>query len=358
MAMIVEYLDSFDYPAAEGAATVTALQARGWTVTNTAGGTLQLVSTGVITGDGSVRANPNASQKNIFRALSGNYASISIRLRVAIVRSTANGENLIHLRDGATTHLVLEITNSSGTLTLRRGDGTALITATNALSTDNDTDIEITCLIANSGGFAHLYVNGVEVDDAGGDGFSGDTQNGASAQINTVGIGQVANSNFDWTWDDLRIYRESGGGNATAMGPSRVYVKRPTGDTAQEDFTPSAGSDSYAMVDEDSPDGDTTYLSTATDAHKTRLTGEAVEGTVGVVLGVQKVTYARKTDAASRDIITGFTNAGGSTEDKSAAQALTTSYKAYYHTGEDYPGGSGLVASDISNIELLVEANQ
>ena len=70
------------------------------------------------------------------------------------------------------------------------------------------------------------------------------------------------------------------------------------------DFTPSTGSDNYAMVDDTAPDGDTTYNESSTLNHADLfeyedMAGEELDGSIAAV---SIVTIAKKLDAGDRAI--------------------------------------------------------
>jgi hypothetical protein len=122
-------------------------------------------------------------------------------------------------------------------------------------------------------------------------------------------------------WDD--IYVSVG----TRLGPSRVDTLRPTADTADADWTPSAGADHYAVVDENTVNGDTDYVSAATPGELDLYAMASLGFTPDTVHAVQVTMVARKDDAEARQVRTrlksGTTTADGTT------QGMATSYLPY-----------------------------
>ena len=120
---------------------------------------------------------------------------------------------------------------------------------------------------------------------------------------------------------------------------------RPTADTAEADWTPSAGADHYAVVDEATINGDTDYVSAATPGALDLYEMSNLSFTPDTVHAVQVTMVARKDDAEARQVRTklksGTTTADGTT------QAMATSYLPYgdlYETDPDTamawtPGG-------------------
>jgi hypothetical protein len=105
------------------------------------------------------------------------------------------------------------------------------------------------------------------------------------------------------------------------LGAIAVYAQAPTADGTPLNWTPSTGTDHYAMVDEIPPNGDTDYVSSAVvgdvDQYSYGSTGVPVGSTL---LAVQHVLDAKIDAAGSRSIgsvVSGVASAG---------QALTTTY--------------------------------
>ena len=105
-----------------------------------------------------------------------------------------------------------------------------------------------------------------------------------------------------------------------------VSVIIPTAD-AQSDWTPSAGGDNFAMVDEDNFDSDSTYNSTSTQNNRDLFTGADLsipsDATINEVLIKM---YARKVPAQETKM--GFSSKHDSTTNHTSF-VLTTSYVLY-----------------------------
>lgn len=351
MAMICLYRDSFDYD--ESALTLY----RGWTKGEASGGNVTINTTNPLTGYACVHCDGgSAGTSRISRFLTeaqDDLASLSLRFHTRVIDlADATGEQMASLLSGGpvgTTQIGIRH-DGSGTLTVFAGGADRLTTASGTIVQATDHHIELVVKIANSGGFVTLYVDGTQVGT-----FSGDTQN-TSATVNALRLHDAGTNSYIADYDDLSVWADDAAGDATQMGVHRVGSKLVTADTGVADWAPSAGSDLFAMVDEQSADGDATYLSTATDGDQARFTGEVVEGTAGTIQGASVVAIARKTDAAARNLLVGA--ADGANEDLSAGQALTTTYTAYYHHFYDMPGGAALIPSDITALELMIEADQ
>jgi hypothetical protein len=106
---------------------------------------------------------------------------------------------------------------------------------------------------ANAGGRLQSWIEGVADID-----YTGDTQPGTSDDIEYIRIYKTGGSVHyvdDIHFDSSRLYDR------------RVVGAVPTSDNTAQ-FTASGGGSNYADVDELGPDGDTSYVSTSTDAQK------------------------------------------------------------------------------------------
>ena len=131
-------------------------------------------------------------------------------------------------------------------------------------------------------------------------------------------------------WDDIYV------SDGTRLGPSRVDTLRPTADTAEADWTPSAGADHYALVDETTINGDTDYVAAATPGDLDLYEMGNLGFTPDAVHAVQVTMVARKDDAEARQVRTKLKS--GTTTADGAAQGMATSYLPYgdlYDTDPD-----------------------
>ena len=127
-----------------------------------------------------------------------------------------------------------------------------------------------------------IKVNGVSV-------YSGSNLNTGGADITAMYMGSCGNTGQ--YYDNIFIADDW-------VGEMKSYLCQPTSDVAVA-FTPSAGSDNFAMVDDDAQDGDTTYVESNTVDHQD-LYGYS-DLPAGVDVGcVTLVTPAKKTDAGAR----------------------------------------------------------
>ena len=125
--------------------------------------------------------------------------------------------------------------------------------------------------------------------------------------------------------DDLYICDGQGAANADFLGDCRVDTVLPEADGGQADFSPSTGTDHYALVDEASPNDDTDYVESSTLGHAERYGFAALPALTADVYGVQLNVQAKNPGVGSRSLA-GLARAGGVTA-TGADQALTSAYR-------------------------------
>ena len=231
----------------------------------------------------------------------------------------------------STTNYVNILFNAVGGITVKR-DTTELGSSVPGLFTvDNWYYIEVETVISDTVGRVTVYVNGSSVLNL----TSQDTKNGAATTVDNVimqgGTAYSVNGGTYW-YDDFYL-TDTG----TKLGESRVETLYPNADTAVKQWTPLTGTENYAMVDEAQCDGDATYVyasSTATDNYDFGNLSD----NPSAVRAVQAVTFAKKTDTATRNIYL-QTKSGATTSD-GPAQALLSTYTRFNRIMETDPATS------------------
>ena len=262
------------------------------------------------------------------------------------VLGTAN--NLIRFQEGTgLTHVAIDI-NSSGYLVVKR-NATVLATATTHIITPGSWFyLEFKVVIHDTIGSVAVRVDTIAPT------FSAsltgiDTREGATGIVDRI----VLNGSFTnpyGTVDDLYVCDDSGSTNNDFLGICVVETLLPqTGAGAHQDFTQSSGSDQGAMVDEATPDDDTTYNTSATVGDQESYNYPSLSLT-GSILGVQTDLYARKTDAGSRTIAPIVRTA--STTTPGTAVAPLTTYRYFSQVWETKPAGGAWTEADINALEV------
>ena len=135
--------------------------------------------------------------------------------------------------------------DGNGCLYFANSDGTMIGSAsTGAISINTWYTIEIKITIANSGS-AILMVDSVEWLNL----SEIDTQSQSTDAINYISFCHPNMGVYTY-WDNIVVYDDTGDVLNDFVGTIKIDCLVPNADTAQADFTPSAGSDNYATVDE------------------------------------------------------------------------------------------------------------
>jgi hypothetical protein len=226
----------------------------------------------------------------------------------------AAGSNVV-LRSGLTDYVNIFF-NAVGGITVKRATTELGSSVPGLFTSDNWYFIEIETVISDTVGRVTVYVNGASVLNL----TNQDTKNGTATTVDNVefmsGAEYLSQGGTYW-YDDLYV-TDTG----TKLGESRVETLYPNADTAVKQWTPLTGTENYAMVDEAQCDGDTTYVyasSTATDNYDFGNLSD----NPSAVRAVQAVTFAKKTDTATRNLYL-QTVSGATTSDGPAIPLLST----------------------------------
>jgi hypothetical protein len=243
------------------------------------------------------------------------------------------------LLDGGTVQCELWL-NTDGTLELRRFNNAVTGgLSSNALSTNTWYYLEYKATIADSIGAntAQIRVNGVVWATVA---TGQDLKNTANASANQVRLGPAASNAVTLDFDDYYVLDGTGAGpHNDYLGDCRVDCVLPSADGTYATWTPSTGTDHYAVVDESSPNS-TDYLSDGSVGERdTHAFTDLPSLPSATIYGAQLNLYCAKDDAGSRSVAA-CCKSGGTTA-TGATQALSTSYKYYqqlYVEDPDTPG--------------------
>ena len=188
--------------------------------------------------------------------------------------------------NGGGTLLRLVLSDSSYLYLQNESDGLAAYRASTEIAscetvvTTSLTHIEVKVFSDATSGTFQVKVDGALVLD----GSSLDTN---GSDIQEIQIGSVVTGPY---FDNIFVADDW-------VGELKSVLLQPTSDDAVQ-FTPSAGADNYAMVDDTAQDGDTTYVESGTNGHKDRYGFSDLDvGLDPKVLTV--VGVARKTDVGA-----------------------------------------------------------
>ena len=136
--------------------------------------------------------------------------------------------------------------------------------------------------------------------------------------------------------DDIYVLDGASGLN-DFLGEVEIEAIFPNSDYGTCDWTCSTGTDHYALVDDNPPDDDSTYVSTDTVDHKDLFDYQDVSGDAGI-LGIQINTLARVESAARN--LTPMVRSGGIEYAQTAQSVTDTSYDEFVTILETDPNTS------------------
>jgi len=172
--------------------------------------------------------------------------------------------------------------------------------------------------------------------------YSGDTK----PQAGTTGVEYVylyggSVGAYVTTYDDIVI------GTGGYLGDLRCVDMRPSADTAQDDWTPSAG-DNYSTIDE-TPASDADYNETNVDAQADELELTGFDDATYTPVAATAWVRAREEAATGDSIKVGY-NSNGTVD--VTESVLSTAYDYHYHTNDENPDGPA--AWDDAALEALL----
>ncbi len=272
----------------------------------------------------------------------GGWGSITIGanstlIAGAAVKPTQGNRTLLSFRDGISDQISVQLNDGSFTLSLKRGS-TIIATSAKAIPLNQYSYIELKATIADAGGYAEVRVNGETWIT-----FNGDTQQTGNATADNLNC-PCANGFYD----DLYICNSAGARANDFLGDVQVRAFVPNADGTYQEWTPSAGVDHYALVDEIPPSGDTDYV--AAGAMGLRETFRLNANATGAVLGVQTVPTIRKDDAGVRFVAPLIRSAG--VDHLGTPQAVSSTFMVLHQAYSEHPAGREWAAADLAGDEF------
>lgn len=256
--------------------------------------------------------------------------------------------DVIRIEDGTTTQVSL-YKDSGGALRIYRGTGTLLATSAAALAPNTWYFIEIAALIADSGGYVLVRVDGADFVSV----TNADTkQSSTNAWASVIKFMQNSSSNTN-KLDDVYVLDGTGTPN-DFLGDHRVRTLLPAVDDAVQ-FSRSGGSYNYANVAESSADDDASYNESSTAGAKDLFRLNGLPANPGAVRCLQVSVRARKDDAGARSIRTRVKS--GATEANGASNALNTTYQYFADIYPTDPAtGAAWTDTAVNNSSMGYEA--
>ena len=184
-----------------------------------------------------------------------------------------------------------------------------------------------------------------------------DTQSQSTNEIALVLLGNIATGGSValYRFDNFFVRDTTGPVNNGFLGERRVETVVPNADTATEQWTPSTGADSFAMVDEIGPDDDTTYLESSTGGNRTVLDTANLADTTGTTRAVAVMSRARKTDAQNRTYRVGVRSGASETQSGDISSDTSYTYDGYMIANQDPNGTIAWTPANAQSAQIAIE---
>jgi urease gamma subunit len=250
----------------------------------------------------------------------------------AIKPTTDQYGTFFYFRHGGSQILHFGI-DSMGRIWLKDSTATLIATSAPVVKFRRWTYIEIKATFHDTAGSVEVRVNG-----------------GTTAVISETSLDTAVThnhaDNIQWfyrdttQWDDIYLIDQDTAGLSDFIGPAIVRRLSPSADTATADFTPSTGSDNYAMVDDARAD-DADYVSSSTVTDDDLYDYDNLPSEVNAVKAVAIVTSFYTTGGSEAKQIAALTKSGTTAiEETGVAASISDLWQDAIHITETDPDTS------------------
>lgn len=224
-------------------------------------------------------------------------------------------------RNNANNCIVYFAIESDGAIGVYTGTARTLIASSDPIiQTNSWQHIEAKCIIDNVVGEIEVRVNGLAVIHLTG------------LNLGTLGSTQVAfgmptgkvGNNLIWYMDDVVTWNDAGTLNDDFIGPVRVEMLMPSADTAETDWVRNTGADDFAAINNNPPDGDTTYLSATVLNDRSEFVIQDSPPETANIKGIYIPTMGKLVAAGTGQVRTSLVSSGVASDGPD--QTFTTSY--------------------------------
>lgn len=267
------------------------------------GGTPAINTTGGRRSSGALELN--AGSEYVEKVLAATVSTIMVGCAIKISALSSNMD-AIQLMDGASVQVKIRV-RTDGKIEAFRDTTSLGVSGSVAITANTYAYLEVKSTISDAAGTVTVKVNGTSYLTL----TSQDTKNTANAYVDRVRIN--CDAAVTMNVDDLYIADTAGSAPQNdLLGDVRVDTALPTSDGTYEDFSRSTGTDSYALVDDTAPDGDSTYVQSTTVGAKDSFLFPVLPDIGGAtIFGVQVGLSAKKDSTGTRKVRTVTRPSGG-----------------------------------------------
>lgn len=223
-----------------------------------------------------------------------------------------------------------------------------------SLDTWHYVEVEWKQTTSANGGYCKVYLDGNEVIDTGAADMAGFTffsTFGFRVGCGISGGNQTGGSNY--AIDDVYCMEIDGVDHTAPLGSVRVLAMRPTSDATPNDWTPSTGSDNYALVDDTDVD-ETDYVDATTTGDDDHFGLSALENVSTVHCA--RVDVACVAVDGTPTLHIGFDD--GTADEQSMGVVATGSTQNFQQTFEEDPSNAAWTESAIEAIEMTMRMTE
>lgn len=272
-----------------------------------------------------------------------------------------NSYVLMDFRDAANAIQISIVVQSTGTISAMRGTASGTILGTSAspvVTAEAYQHIETLVFFSQTVGTVEVRVNGVTVLSLSGQDTVASTLVECSQVAFCLGPNVTASApNVVSDLDDVFVYDDTGSFNNTFIGDRRVLTLFPNANTAQADWTPVGAATGYECIDENSPDGDTTYITAGVPGSPGAISEFGIENLpagISAISAVVIVEMARKTEAGPAN--TQWSVISGASETAGTDKPMTEIYTYRQDVFETDPASAApFTPSEVDALLIKVE---
>lgn len=257
----------------------------------------------------------------IKKVISGTEATKTVGVALKVIAANAYNNNFMQFYEGSNAQLALKFT-TTGYISIYLGS-TLLATSSARVPVGEWHYIEFKSTIDNTNGSYEVRLDGTNIlSDS-----SIDTQYSSNAYWDVVYL--RSGGGWDYIYfDDFYLTDSTGSTSTGFLGTIHIETLLPNADAGTNQWTTSSGTDHYAMVDDNPPDDDTSYLEDSTSGNRELFDLPAVSPSSLTIKGVSSVVDQRVTDATTVDMK--FVNKSGTTTTTGSAQTVSSTSQARF----------------------------
>jgi hypothetical protein len=208
--------------------------------------------------------------------------------------------------------------------------------------------LEVKLFLNGASGTGAVHLNGLSE-------IGTTTANFGTVQTTTMSCQWNTGTSSSADFDDIYILDGAGATNNDYLGDCRVETLMPSGDGANQQWTPNSGTAHFSRVNEIPPDGDTSYVFDSNPGDRDTYTFPPLSILTGSVYGVCVNNYARKDDAATRQIAPVIRQGGVNFDGATSTPALSTTYAYYWQTYDQDPNGNNWTIATVNANEYGIK---